>query len=286
MADVLAAAAVIAALILVWVILYDSNRFVVRQHRVTDKRIIKPARAVVLADLHNKRYGRDNVRLLEAIRSQRPDLILVAGDMINASPGKSLRPALHLLEELAKDYPICYGNGNHEHRLSLYPQTYGNMAREYAEALGKTGISPLVNSHVDFSQYGINVYGAQIDKELYRRFRNSVMPDGYMTELLGQKQEGRYTVLLAHHPDYFAEYAGWGADLVLAGHVHGGVVRVPFWGKGVVSPSLRLFPRYDGGVFQEGNAVMIVSRGLGAHTIPIRLFNPGELWVVDFEPES
>ena len=83
---------------------------------------------------------------------------------------------------------------------------------------------------------------------------------------------------------YFPAYAEWGADLVLSGHVHGGIMRLPLLG-GVISPTLRLFPRYDGGLFQEGGSTMILGRGLGSHTIPIRIFNPGELVVVELEPQ-
>ena len=75
-----------------------------------------------------------------------------------------------------------------------------------------------------------------------------------------------------------------GADLTVSGHVHGGIIRVPLWGKGVASPNIRLFPKYDGGLFFEKGKTMLLSRGLGIHTIPFRLFNPGELWVVDFKP--
>ena len=108
------------------------------------------------------------------------------------------------------------------------------------------------------------------------------MSSDYLERLMGQASGEMYTVLLAHHPNYFPQYAAWGADLTLSGHIHGGVARVPFWGRGVISPAWRLFPRYDGGIFREGKAVMVLSRGLGIHTIPVRVFNPGELWVIDF----
>ena len=276
----------VVAIIFIWVILYDSHRFVVRRHKVADKKLKKKARAVVLADLHNKRYGRENERLLEAIREQKPDFILVAGDLVTAKPRRSQEPAIQLLKELAKDYPIYYGNGNHEYRMKLYPKTYGDMAKEYGQALTELGIEPLVNSRTVLTEYGIAVCGLEIDRGLYRRFRIPKMPDGYMTDMLGQAPKDLYTVLLAHNPDYFPKYAAWGADLVLSGHVHGGVVRVPFFNRGVLSPGLRLFPKYDGGIFQEGQSTMVLSRGLGMHTRYIRLFNPAELWVVEFEPEE
>lgn len=282
MTDVLITIAGILILIAAWFTLYDSNRFVARTYTVTDHRIKKNCRAVFLTDLHNKCYGKDNERLLEAIRAQHPDFVLTAGDILTARPKESTEPALSLLRDLAGEYPIYYANGNHEHRMELYPEAYGDMAERYEAALREMGIRRLVNSHTELPEYGITVYGSQIDKMYYKRLKLSEMPPDYLHSVLGQASEGMYTVLLAHNPDYFPQYAAWGADLTLSGHVHGGVARVPFWGKGVISPSWHLFPRYDGGIFRKGNSVMVLSRGLGMHTIHVRLFNPAELWVIEF----
>lgn len=279
----------VVAVVLLWIMLYDTNRFVTVCHTFEDKRIRRSCRAAVLADLHNKRFGADNGLLIQAIRDCRPDMILVAGDLLTAVPGQSLDVAVALLKELKKDYPIYYANGNHEHRLKLYPETYGDMAEKYEDALKELGIDRLVNEHIELEEYGIEIYGSEIHREYYNRFGVRPMEEEYLTKLLGAPSREKYTILLAHKPDYFPQYAAWGADLTLSGHVHGGVVRMPFWGKGVVSPSIRLFPRYDGGIFEEerdgqdGQAVMLVSRGLGYHTIPFRLFNPGELLVIDFK---
>ena len=100
------------------------------------------------------------------------------------------------------------------------------------------------------------------------------MDPEYLPGILGQPSEEYFNILIAHDPDYFPKYADWGADLVLSGHVHGGMVRVPFWGKGVVSPNVRLFPKYDGGEFTIGKS------------IPIRLFNPGEILEVELMPDE
>ena len=256
--DVVITVIAVILVVLVWIMLYDSNRFVVRHYFLRDQRIKKPVKAVVLADLHNKRYGKENERLLQAIDEIRPDMILIAGDILTAKPKASLETAVDLLTKLSGKYPIYYGNGNHEHRLKLYPENYGDMAERYEEALQKIGIRRLVNEHT--------------------------MDPEYLKSLLGQPSAEKYTILIAHNPDYFPKYADWGADLVLAGHVHGGMVRVPIWGKGVVSPNVRLFPKYDGGEFTLGKTRMLLSRGLGMHTIPIRLFNPGEVLEVDLLP--
>ena len=283
MADIIVSVICVIAIICIWFMLYDSNRFAVRTYEIEDERIRKPLRAVVLADLHNKCYGRENERLLEAVNSCKPDCIIIAGDMLTAKPRKSFGPALHVLEELSKEYPIYYGNGNHEHRLKLYRSNYGGMAERYEAALREIGVERLVNSHTFLREHGIVIYGSEIDKTYYKRFQVQPMDRNYLKKLLGTPDSHVYNVLIAHNPDYFPQYAGWGADLTVSGHVHGGIVRIPFWGKGVASPGVRLFPKYDGGLFYESDKTMLLSRGLGIHTIPFRLFNPGELWVVDFK---
>ena len=282
--DVVITVIAVILVVLVWIMLYDSNRFVVRHYSLRDQRIKKPVKAVVLADLHNKRYGKENECLLQAIDEIRPDMILIAGDILTAKPKASLETAVDLLTKLAGKYPIYYGNGNHEHRLKLYPENYGDMAERYEEALQKIGIRRLVNEHTVLEESGICIYGSEIDKLYYKRFGIQPMDPEYLKSLLGQPSAEKYTILIAHNPDYFPKYADWGADLVLAGHVHGGMVRIPFWGKGVVSPNVRLFPKYDGGEFTLGKTRMLLSRGLGMHTIPVRLFNPGEVLEVDLLP--
>lgn len=105
------------------------------------------------------------------------------------------------------------------------------------------------------------------------------MGETYVEGLLGKSRRDCFELLIAHNPDYFDNYAKWGADLTVSGHVHGGIMRLPVLG-GVISPMLRLFPKYDGGLFEKDGRQMILSRGLGMHTIPVRIFNPGELVVI------
>ena len=111
------------------------------------------------------------------------------------------------------------------------------------------------------------------------------MEPSYLRKLLGTPDREKFQLLIAHNPVYFDAYADWGADLVVSGHVHGGIMRLPFLG-GVLSPSLTLFPKYDGGMFREHGSTMILSRGLSSHTIPIRIFNPGELIVIELKPDK
>ena len=103
--------------------------------------------------------------------------------------------------------------------------------------------------------------------------------------IVGENDKKLMNLMIAHNPIYFPSYKQWGADLVLSGHIHGGIIRIPGIG-GLLSPDCTFFPKYDGGMFSEDGATMIVSRGLGTHTIPIRIFNPGELVCVDIHAKS
>lgn len=283
--NVILTCAVVIVLVLLWICIYDSHRFVVVHYQIKNNKIKGKYRAVVLADLHNKQFGKGNRQLLEEIDRCRPDGIWIAGDMLTAVPGAKLDTALHLVEELAGKYPVFYSNGNHEQRLKLYPEDYEDMEKQYADGLKKAGVTPMVNVKRKLSENNIMVYGVEISRDYFKRFRNQSMKTDYLNGVLGEPDREEFTVLLAHHPDYFEAYAAWGADLVLSGHVHGGIVRIPGW-RGILSPAVRLFPKYDGGKFEQGSSTMILSRGLGIHTIPVRLFNPAEVVVVELEGES
>lgn len=282
MLDILLLILILFIIVILWFMIYDSSRFVVVRHEIRDRRISGHYRVVFLSDLHNKQYGKNNVLLLKAIEDAGPDAVLIGGDMINGKSGEKLEGMVELLRTLKEKYPVYYANGNHEHRIKLYPETYGDAAQRYGKALAELGIEPMVNCHVQLPGVNLAIYGSEIDKYYYKRFTVPEMAQDYLPGLLGRPRQEVYTVLLAHNPDYFPQYAQWGADLVLSGHVHGGIIRIPFLGRGLLSPNVRFFPKYDGGIFREGACTMILSRGLGIHTIPFRLFNPGEMILIDF----
>lgn len=268
-----------------WCMIWDSNRFVVQKYYLQTEKLEEEVRFLFLSDLHNKEYGPGNVRLLEEIQKQNPDFILIGGDMLNAKPGASFEKTVSFLKVLSSKYKVYYALGNHEYRARIYPETYGTLYNDFRSALKDTGIRFLDNEHVQIGEKKIWITGLTIDKYYYKRFVKRKMKPGYLESVLGEKSGDQYQILLAHNPDYFRDYAQWKPDLVLSGHVHGGVIKLPFLG-GVVAPSLRPFPHYDGGLFEEYGCKMILSRGLGMHTIPVRLFNPGELILVELLPTS
>lgn len=273
--------AAVFVLLCIVIICVDSGRFVVRKYQIKHDKIKGHHRYVFLSDLHNKIYGKDHARLLAAIDQAAPEAVLIGGDLLTASPGTDPAPAVSLVRQLAgKGYPIYYANGNHEYRIRIYEDVYQDMYQNYEEQIAQTGAVRLIDKSVYLEKANIVISGLEIGRKYYKRFQKCEMKKGYLLRHLGQCREDAFTILLAHNPEHMDAYAAYGADLVLSGHLHGGVARLPLLG-GVISPSLRLFPKYDGGRFQKDETCMIVSRGLGAHTIPIRFCNPGELVVLD-----
>jgi predicted MPP superfamily phosphohydrolase len=291
--DLVLLAVIVGAVVLLWLMLVDSSRFVVVHYQVSSSAIQKRYRSVVLADLHNKQFGRDNQVLVDAIRKEQPDGIFVAGDMLTAKGSEGYDIARGLMEQLADTYPIYYANGNHEQRMKNNIAKRGkkrhhfeDFETSYQKPLEALGVTFLSNQQIRLGDTGITLVGLEMNHDFYLKRSQSKMNLTYLEECLGKPRSEEYTVLLAHNPEFFPVYAAWGADLVVSGHMHGGMVRVPIWGKGVISPSLHLFPKYDGGEFHQDHTTMLLSRGIGMHTIPIRLFNPGEILVIDFIPQE
>lgn len=101
-----------------------------------------------------------------------------------------------------------------------------------------------------------------------------------MEKVFRRPDPGKFSILLAHSPMFFHEYAAWGADLTLSGHFHGGTIRLPVLG-GVMTPQYQFFYPWCAGEFTcENGKKMIVGRGLGTHSINIRLNNKPQVVVV------
>lgn len=266
-------------------ILYDTTHFVVKRYELNSTKIKSPYHFVVLSDLHDKAFGYQNQKLLAAIDKIKPEAVYIAGDMITALPGRQFDDTIAFLKSLSEKYPVYYGSGNHEYRMRIDTEKYGNMSAAYEEKIRNMGIIRLYTGSTVTHRKDVKVYGLEIDRMYYRKWKMPQMPFDYTLQKIGKAEQDCFTILLAHNPEYFENYAKSGVDLVLSGHVHGGVARIPFFG-GVISPKFRLFPKYDGGLFVKNKTTMILSRGLGCHTIPVRFLNPGELIEVFVSPET
>ncbi len=241
-------------------------------------------RIALLADLHNKIYRSDIPSLVKAVETEDCDAVMAAGDLVVMKHGRfATDKALELVRGLTGKLPVYVANGNHETRMDrLYHDEFLN----YENALADAGAVRLHNRSCCAELNGVRLYitGLELSREYFKRRFHKDLSAGEIRELVGVRKKDRFNILLAHHPKYFHAYARWGADLVLAGHLHGGIIRLPYLG-GVISPDPHLFPRFDHGLYRIGASSMIVSAGLGTHTINLRINNPAELVIIDITVE-
>lgn len=258
--------------------------FRVTKYRICSQKLngIKREKKIIfLSDLHNRMYGEENERLLESIRNQHPDLILIGGDMLVRKDGNSYDKTVHFLAKLPGICPVYCANGNHEQKLKELPDKYEQSYEEYKKALTASGIHMLENASetVKLDEVPVKLSGLEIPLGAYARFGKKELSLKEITDRIEEHGDD-YQILLAHHPGYMKEYLAYGADLILGGHYHGCVVQLPGIG-GVISTNFTLFPKYSGGIYQEGEQTAVVSRGLGTHSVPLRLWNWPELIVLE-----
>ena len=263
----------------------EKDKLSVERYSFVSSKIDRDCKIVFLSDLHNKEFSKNNKRLVEEIKKLEPDLICIGGDMIVTKRSKTDFNVLNnLLDEIFDLCPIVYANGNHE--LRLYrddcKEKYGKYKDEFEDALSINNVIYLNDKYYDFGN--LRIYGLELDKNCYRHFWSSKMSDDYVERHLNSIDPNKYNILLAHSPLFFDKYAKWGADLTLAGHFHGGVLRIDK--QGVLTSQWQLFHKWCCGLFNIGNSSMIVSRGLGGHTINVRLNNLPEISYIELKTED
>ena len=267
---------IIGIIILGILLIYLDNRLLtVSKYRIHSYKIPKEfngLKIVQLSDFHSHTFlGSGNYRVVEKINKEQPDIIVMTGDMVNKYD-KKFNKFLELAEELSKSYKIYYIQGNHEQRLKKHD--LGLILNR----LDKLGIKVLKDEKTKLERSGgaINIYGIDIPLQFYKVINKPANIEKIIYEKLKNYNKEEYNILLAHNPLYFELYSKYNVDLILSGHVHGGMVRIPFAG-GLLSPERKFFPKYDGGLYEIDNKSLIVSRGLG-HSKPLfRVFNMPEI---------
>ena len=208
---------------------------------------------------------------------------MTAKDLGYSIPG-SVDTAEALIRNLSARYPVYFAIGNHEARVRWKPEKFSFGYRDMLRRFRNAGAVILSNENCLLEEYGVKLSGLDLPEFFYNG-RNKILPPEYITAKVGRPEKEYFNILLAHNPAHIPVYARWGANLSISGHYHGGVMEIPGIG-GVINPRLQLFPKYTGGVYRECNRVQVVSRGIGEHTFPIRVFNPVELPVIELVPRD
>lgn len=220
-----------------------------------------------LSDLHSKEFGQNNEKLLERIDASNPDIIVLTGDFVTANE-TDFTVFFELVDKISPKYEVYYITGNHEQAMS------GSSKKEIFSYLSEKGVKFLNNEHIEIGQgeEKINLYGLCYESAYYSGRRDNIYTQEMMAKSLGEADLSKFNLLLTHSPTNFEVYKTWGADLILSGHVHGGMIRVPFVGA-IFSPDEGFMPKYSAGRYQMDDSVLVVSRGLGRGSRGFRLFN-------------
>ena len=266
---------VLCAAVLVWAFYFG---LVTRVYRLRSPAIAKERslRIAVVADLHSLYHGRNQRALMRKLHRQRPDVVVLAGDIID----DVIRPAgaISFLSQLG-DWPTYYVPGNHEYK--------GGRIDACIELVKSFGITVLRDSFIEVDLNGSRLLIAGADDPQRKKYADpaydyaaalsrAFSPVGHAAG------ERRFRILIAHNPFYISLYKRYPFDLVLSGHAHGGQVRIPLILNGLYNRSVGFFPKYAGGRYDHGACTHIVSRG--ASSVPVwcpRVFNPTELVIVE-----
>ena len=240
-------------------------RLAVRRYSLASEKVETPVRLVVLTDLHSCRYGARQKHLLSAVAAGEPDAVLLAGDIVDDKMAEE--NAWITMSALAEAYPCYYVTGNHEWRTD---------AERICDEMSELGITvlrgdsaELVVGEMVLTICGLDDPDAGLWQEQWERLEETVEGDAF-------------TVLLSHRPERVEDYEGLGADLVVAGHAHGGQWRIPGVLNGLLAPHQGLFPPYAGGMYPLEETTMVVSRGLAREsTLVPRIFNRPEMVLID-----
>lgn len=272
-------------LVLAAMVIYSNTYITTSKYTIQNKKLPQDFdgfKIVQVSDLHSACFGKDNSRLIKAIDDNKPDIVVLTGDMIN-SKETEFDVFFEFAEKIANKYPTYFIFGNHELILN----------DKYRDKIVKTiqgyGVTVLDNQMIQLQKGNseINLYGMWFNLRYYRDITSDTSSEyeftaEQMEKIFGDCKKDKFNLLLTHNPVYFDAYAEWGADLTLAGHLHGGMIRIPFVG-GLFSPEKSLFPQYDSGEFNKDDSSMIVSRGIGNGLQGFRFNNCPELDVITLE---
>lgn len=256
------------ALLVVFVILIYSHLLKVVEYHFDDVGFVgdKALNIALITDLHACYYGDNQKWLIDILKEQRPDVILLGGDIYDDK--RSFDNADVLLSQLPAIAPTYYVDGNHENWL---PQTDYDKVMS---AITGHGITIIHGKSIAIPNTNVVLYGLPD-------------PDGGKFEqnlktITNHLDKNKVNVLLSHRPELIDEYRHYDFDVILSGHAHGGQWRVPFLINGVFAPNQGFLPKYAGGLYEfddeSGKHKFIVSRGLARESTRVpRIFNRPEL---------
>jgi len=274
----------VLALLLGGELLYSNYAITVSRYSVSSEKLSAPLRIVFFSDLHGREFGQGNQRLLKKIEAQSPDVICMVGDIFNSDADEvEICAMCDTIQAVSRIAPLYFCLGNHE---AAYVRSNGTALLERVREAGAVVL--------DASYLDLELKGNAIRIGGYMGFYQTPHMDSHDPEEQRQhaafasdfERTDRFKLLLNHIPTNWLDWEyrnKYPVDLVLSGHYHGGIVRIPFLEQGLYAPYVGKFPPYTKGMFQGEKACCILTTGFVGYKIP-RFFNPPEIVVVELSP--
>lgn len=266
---------ILSALAFLTTAIYLDNKLIkVSKYEIKSKKIPKEFsgfKIMHLSDFHSYSFHKGNCGIVKKIDNEKPDIIVMTGDMVNKYD-EDFDKFINLAQTLSEKYPIYYIVGNHEKRLKE------NYLSLIIQKLSQFNIKVIDDEEITIlnNNKKIHIYGLDIPLSFYKLRNRPTNINEVVDIVLRKCKEDEYNILLTHNPLFFEIYSNYNVDLTLAGHVHGGMIRLPLVG-GLLSPERKFFPKYSAGIYEINNKKLIVSRGLGHSKPGIRINNMPEL---------
>lgn len=263
----------ILLLFIIFLFIGLNQSLIVRRYEIESEKVTQQVRLALITDLHSCLYGENQAQLVAAIDAQAPDVILFGGDICDDEiPHENTET---LLQAIADRYPCYYVTGNHE----IWTWDLDNVLAIFR----RYGVTVLDGSYetVEINGQKLNICGVGDPATSFRTQDSQGMIEKLDT-LANVAENGNFTLLLSHRPEWIETYLMYDFDLILSGHAHGGQWRLPGLINGLFAPNQGLFPAYAGGRYDFEKATFIVSRGLATTSTRIpRIFNRPELVIID-----
>lgn len=266
----------------------DLNGYVYKSKKIPEE--FNGFRIVHLSDMHNCVYGREADELIEIVKRNNPDVIIITGDSYD-SRRRQYFDSLDIIKKLTELGMVLYVTGNHEELSPDLKEFFINKIKKYGVEIldcdgveiNRGGESIYINGISDFTSYAIE-YGF-FEKALARDLNKEeldLMKESFREKLkaFAQNKGDGFNILLSHRPEMFDAYVENNYDLVFCGHAHGGQFRIAPIGA-IYSPGQGFLPKYSEGPHTEENTTMIVSRGLGNSAFPLRINNRPQIIVTE-----
>lgn len=257
---------IIIVLLISYYLYYENTTLKVTKHKLSNNKINNNIKVAHISDFHNTKSKRLKKALINKLRSNKPDIIVITGDFID-SRRTNLDISLDFLDKIKSICPIYYVSGNHEARRDEY--------HLLKQGLINAKVKVLENEKIKLND-NINILGI-VDPLFKKGVKSKITIDKEIKSIKYDKNS--FNILLTHRPEHFNTYVKYNIDLVFAGHAHGGQIRLPFIGP-LFAPAQGFFPKYTANLYSEGNTTMAVSRGIGASLFPFRINNRPELIIV------